>query len=369
MKKVNFIKKEQGSLVIQSIICSKDVFKSEAEARKWIEEHNFSVEYGVDETDTSYRYRQRDPSDFIDDSFVTVQLTDGVVAVMGKLKENKENKNIYAKLSNIKEKELNIKEKELKEGRIRVRFTEKLVDRDGDVVLPRAFEFGGLDNFKKNPIVLYTHNKTEQRLPVGKVDIDSIEITDETFEGDIIFDLNDPFAKLVYEKYKNGFLNAFSIGFRCLEYGEPILDGQKGITVLKAELLEISCVAIPSNPNALVLEKQFIDSLIVKDDSIEPTNNDNIQEILLIVKEILSLVRSIDNRMNEQPEVSIEGDKILKVGRVLSKKNEQAIRNAIQSLQEILALLEEREEDVIQNESFSDIEEKEYWLERMFSNI
>jgi len=71
----------QGT-TIQSLILSKDVFKDVDSAIDWVEENGFTVEK-IDETDTSYRFRQLDPDDFEENSFRTVELSKGVKAVIG----------------------------------------------------------------------------------------------------------------------------------------------------------------------------------------------------------------------------------------------------------------------------------------------
>lgn len=71
-------------MVVQSLIFSKEKF-TEAEAKAWAREHDYKSS-GVDETEDSYRIRQRDPGDFVSSSFRTVELDTGVSAVMGHLK-------------------------------------------------------------------------------------------------------------------------------------------------------------------------------------------------------------------------------------------------------------------------------------------
>jgi len=84
-KKAEF---KEGAMVPQSIILSKDRFSSEGQVRDWIKENNFKVESnpGIDETDTSYRVRQRDPGQFVEGSFRTKEVSNGISIVMGKLK-------------------------------------------------------------------------------------------------------------------------------------------------------------------------------------------------------------------------------------------------------------------------------------------
>jgi len=69
--------------VIQSLILSKERFETEASARKWVKDHDFE-DHGVDETETSWRFRQRNPDEF--ESIRTIELDDGVKAVGGRLK-------------------------------------------------------------------------------------------------------------------------------------------------------------------------------------------------------------------------------------------------------------------------------------------
>lgn len=78
---------EPGTWAIQSVILSKDNFDEDS-AKKWIEDHDEFGNYGVDETETSYRFRQYDPEYFSE--FRTVPLAEGIAAVYGKIAEEKE---------------------------------------------------------------------------------------------------------------------------------------------------------------------------------------------------------------------------------------------------------------------------------------
>jgi hypothetical protein len=77
---------KQEPTTVQTLIFSKDVFQSAEEAIAWAREHDFKFDK-VDETETSYRLRQREPGEFQDESFRTIDLTEGVQAVIGRLKE------------------------------------------------------------------------------------------------------------------------------------------------------------------------------------------------------------------------------------------------------------------------------------------
>jgi len=133
------------------------------------------------------------------------------------------------------------------------RLTERIVDRDGEVMEPMGAK---LETYKKkNPIVLWSHNYglTDQTRPaIGKIDVSSFVQTDEYLDADVIFDVeNDSFARMIDGKYRDGFLNSGSIGFNPLIIGrEPVLPKQTGATILKWELMEFSPCNIPSNMNA-----------------------------------------------------------------------------------------------------------------------
>lgn len=115
-------------------------------------------------------------------------------------------------------------------------------DRHGDVV-----EQGGWDlkNFKKNPVLLDTHVSWESvKRIIGRVKKIGIEDGKLVFEPKFAVDEN-PDAKIAWKLYANGFASAFSVGFIPKER-----DGNK---LIENELLEISAVPVPANPNAVAL--------------------------------------------------------------------------------------------------------------------
>jgi len=80
--------KVSTSTKVQSLIFDKQKFTVET-CSKWALDHDFRAEK-VDETENSIRLRQLDPNDFLEDSFRTIELTDGVKAVVGRLKDGKD---------------------------------------------------------------------------------------------------------------------------------------------------------------------------------------------------------------------------------------------------------------------------------------
>lgn len=119
-------------------------------------------------------------------------------------------------------------------------------DRDKDIIRVSGWQLG---NFKNNPVLPWSHNYYEP--PVGK----AIMIKKDNAKKKLIFkpkfDANDAKAVLIFNKYKNGYLNTFSVGFLGIERSlreEGNYWG--GSEYTKQELLEISPVTVPCNPNA-----------------------------------------------------------------------------------------------------------------------
>lgn len=134
------------------------------------------------------------------------------------------------------------------------------IDRDGDVLDPNGWLF---NNFRKNPLLLWSHNASsgEKRPAIGR--IEDVEVRNGQVYFTPVFDMKDPFAKEIYRKYKDNFLNAFSVGFLPLEWEET----ETGYHFKKQEALEFSAVNVPANPEALVVlrEEGFKVSKSMKD--------------------------------------------------------------------------------------------------------
>src|SRR5207244_1978655 len=62
-----------------------------------------------------------------------------------------------------------------------------------------------------------------------------------------------PMAKIAYGLYRAKFLSAVSVGFIPLRWEDGAQDTAFRRKYLEQELLEVSAVAIPANPNALAL--------------------------------------------------------------------------------------------------------------------
>jgi len=124
------------------------------------------------------------------------------------------------------------------------------IGRDGLVIAQDGWD---LDNFRANPTFLWSHDYTGNRPPIGRVA--DVSIKDGNMVADVVFDQGDEFARQIERKYRDGFLNAVSVGWETKQI-EPPRGAEGAARVTKAELLDISAVNIPGDPGALI-ERQL----------------------------------------------------------------------------------------------------------------
>jgi len=140
------------------------------------------------------------------------------------------------------------------ERRLSVTVVTRTRDRHGDILEPGGARIA---DFLKNPVVLWAHEV--RSLPIGRVT--SLVRHEDALRAEILF-APTPFAKEVYELYAQGFLRGWSVGFRPVEW--EVINDEKGkfagYHIRAWELVELSAVPIPANPDALThaLEKGLV---------------------------------------------------------------------------------------------------------------
>lgn len=128
-------------------------------------------------------------------------------------------------------------------------FSDNSVDRYGDTIDARGWV---LDNYNANPIALFGHDANTVENVIGRAR--NVRVEGQKLIGDIEFmpAETNPTAEAVYQMVKGGFLKTVSVGFQPIEWNLTKDKGRPGgVDFKKQELLEISIVAIPANPNAL----------------------------------------------------------------------------------------------------------------------
>lgn len=125
-------------------------------------------------------------------------------------------------------------------------------DRANDVIKAEAWTKGGLNNFEKNPIILFNHNYDK---PIGRAT--GLKVTDNGLElkAKISKSAPDHVAQLV----KEGILGAFSVGFRVKD--ADYIAETDGLMIKDAELFEVSVVSVPCNQAATFSLSKSFDSM------------------------------------------------------------------------------------------------------------
>ena len=125
-------------------------------------------------------------------------------------------------------------------------------DRAGDTIEAAAWTKGGLNNFEKNPIILFNHDYNK---PIGRAT--GLKVTENGLElkAKISKSAPDHVAQLV----KEGILGAFSVGFRVKD--ADYLEETDGLKIKDAELFEVSVVSVPCNQAATFSLAKSFDSM------------------------------------------------------------------------------------------------------------
>jgi len=146
--------------------------------------------------------------------------------------------------------------------RVKVVISTEAVDRDGDSMSLKGID---LNYYKKNPVVLWNHN---HGMPIAKAENLTVE------KGQMIADAVFPEAGVsktsdeIYGLIKAGVINTASIGFVPKDFDRQN-DGVWKIT--QSELMEFSFVSVPSNREAVVLQRA------VDEKNAEQENKQNIK--------------------------------------------------------------------------------------------
>jgi HK97 family phage prohead protease len=338
----------------------------------------------VDITETYIRIRVRNPDLFVDDSFKTIWLSQpqGIKAIIGKLKSNPNGSTAVQNYMFIKTKwttaqaeswvaehekdiswvfgeneEINLStgesktmesvkknyEVELKKFDDENRSFEAVasteaIDRDGDIIRSRGWK---LSNFKKNPVVLWAHASDVP--PIAKAENITIEDNRLVFTPKFIPKEIHPFADQIYQMYKQGYLKSFSVRFDPIKWEDISVDGdEKGLRIKRGreykeqELLEISAVSIPANPEAIarkdfqnfVIKSYIVDNIgLIKDNNLrDRLLKDEIEDdekVILMKQEIEELKKRIE--LFEGIDLEIENLKNETEAKTLIKKCQEGI--------------------------------------------
>lgn len=229
------------------------------------------------------------------------------------------------------------------------------VDRHGEVIKQDGWL---LERYKSNPVILWGHD--HYKLPIGKAENVYVD-TENRLIVEGIFASKDanPLADNVRALYNEGMINTVSVGFIPLE--------MNGNIITKAELLEISLVTVPANPEAVSLMKSkgfdtisgfsFDEFMKSADDEVEVEEE---KEDVVEEKEDEEVAPVVEEKVEEDDSVEIEDEddtieiideeeesatleeeeKSVKAGRTLSEKTRSQISSAIDAGKAFVTSLE-----------------------------
>jgi len=127
------------------------------------------------------------------------------------------------------------------------------LDRADEVISAAGWE---LENYENNPVFLWAHNYSMP--PIGKATKTWVQGKRLKFKIEFADTETYPFADTIYRLYKGGFMRAVSVGFLPLEVEDAEDDSGKSRKgkqprrrYVRQELLELSAVPVPCNPDAL----------------------------------------------------------------------------------------------------------------------
>jgi HK97 family phage prohead protease len=153
-----------------------------------------------------------------------------------------------------------------------VRFiaSDESVDRYGDVIAADGWQ---LKNFRAAPRFLWNHDYNS---PIGTVP--EIEVKGTRLLARAKFEAKGIFKALsdsLWESVKAGLINTVSVGFtvgneKGIDYDYIYDDDERvtGYRYLRPELLELSLVTVPANPNAVALGRSLVRDGKVSEDLI-----------------------------------------------------------------------------------------------------
>ncbi len=124
------------------------------------------------------------------------------------------------------------------------------IDRDGEIISIEALK-AALPGYLRNPVILasHTHKTGNGDSPVvgkciaARVDSQGLHVTIEFADTDL--------GQQYWKLYQDKFQRAFSIGFMPIRSEEQTVNGKRVRVFTEIELLEISCVPVPANRDAL----------------------------------------------------------------------------------------------------------------------
>ena len=130
-----------------------------------------------------------------------------------------------------------------------MRASDESLDRTGEIISASGWR---LEHYQANPVIQNSHQYGDVLFTIGRA-------VRTWVEGNSLMQIwqfasaQNPLAKVARDLYRGGFLRASSVGFVPLEWENGAQNSGYRRKYISQELLEVSAVGIPANPNALAL--------------------------------------------------------------------------------------------------------------------
>jgi HK97 family phage prohead protease len=180
-------------------------------------------------------------------------------------------------------------------GTFEVIASTSVVDRHGEIILQEGID---TKNYMKNPVILLSHDYWA--LPIGKAT--SVELVDgkTIVKGVFASGEANPIAQQVRKLYDAGILKTVSVGIMVKEW--------EAQTITKCELLELSFVSVPANPEAcdiakgLELDAEFLAKMLVDktvDDDAKGEEEDEDTKEMKAIKTLVDVVKTLNKNIED----------------------------------------------------------------------
>jgi HK97 family phage prohead protease len=127
--------------------------------------------------------------------------------------------------------------------------SDETLDRYQEVILASGWQ---LERYRRNPVFQNSHQYGDILFTLGRAEV--TEVRNGSLFQRVRFAVGEnPVARIAYDLYRGGFLNAVSVGFLPIEVEEGGKADPWRRRFVRQELLETSAVSLPANPNALAL--------------------------------------------------------------------------------------------------------------------
>ena len=132
---------------------------------------------------------------------------------------------------------------------LHMRASDETLDRYQEVIVASGWR---LENYRKNPVIQNAHQYGDIIFTIGQA-LNTWVSGKDLLQTWKFASQENPFAKIARDMYRGGYLRAASVGFVPVRWEDGKEKSGFKRKYMEQELLEVSAVGIPANPNALAL--------------------------------------------------------------------------------------------------------------------